>query len=208
MGGIEDIDRLCRAPSTTLDAMRAAYWHRFAQAGADVKGKVFVDKHPLNTLKLPVIARLFPDAKILFAGRDPRDIVLSCYRHRFQMSAPIYELLSIEGTARYYDAVMRLLIRVHGTFTLDSCMVRHEDVVTEFAREMKRVCDFLHLEWSPAMGDFALRSKNRRWLTPSTAQLVRGLNTEGVGHWRRYRAQLEPVLATLAPWVKRFYYDA
>ena len=63
------------------------------EAGIDVAGKVFVDKHPLNTLKLPLIARLFPHAKILFACRDPRDVMLSCFRHRFQMSAPIYELL-------------------------------------------------------------------------------------------------------------------
>lgn len=203
----EDLERLSRAPPAALEAWRASYWRQTADAGCDVAGKVFVDKHPLNTLKLPLIARLFPEAKILFACRDPRDIVLSSFRHRFQMSAPIYELLSIDGAARYYDAVMQLLIRMHGAFTLDTCLVRHEDVVTEFAREMKRICAFLNLDWSPAMGDFALRTEGRTWLTPSTAQLVRGLSTEGVGQWRRYRAQLEPVLALLEPWVERFYYD-
>ena len=35
---------------------------------------MFIDKHPLNTFKLPLIARLFPDARILFARRDPRDV--------------------------------------------------------------------------------------------------------------------------------------
>jgi tetratricopeptide (TPR) repeat protein len=203
----EDLERLSVASPATLAAMRAAYWRLAAEAGCDVAGKVFVDKHPLNTLKLPLIARLFPDAKILFACRDPRDIVLSCFRHRFHMSAPIYELLSIDRAAHYYDAVMQLLIRLHSALKLDTCLVRHEDVVTEFAREMKRVCAFLNLEWSPAMGDFALRTQGRAWLTPSTAQLVRGLSTEGIGQWRRYRTQLEPVLGILEPWVKRFYYD-
>jgi tetratricopeptide (TPR) repeat protein len=204
----EDLERLSAASPLMLAAMRAAYWRLAAEAVCDVAGKVFVDKHPLNTLKLPLIARLFPDAKILFACRDPRDIVLSCFRHRFHMSAPIYQLLSIDGAALYYDAVMQLLIRLHSALKLDTCLVRHEDVVTEFAREMKRVCAFLNLEWSPAMGDFALRTQGRAWLTPSTAQLVRGLSTEGVGQWRRYRTQLEPVLGILEPWVRRFYYDA
>jgi hypothetical protein len=172
-----------------------------------VAGKVFVDKYPLNTLKLPLIARLFPDAKILVACRDPRDIVLSCFRHRFSMSAPIYELLSIQGAARYYDAVMQLLIRFGGALKLDTCLVRHEDLVTEFVREMKRICAFLGVDWDPAMGDFALRTRNRAVLTPSTAQLVRGLNTEGVGQWRRYEAQLAPVLPLLKPWIERFFYD-
>jgi len=177
-----------------------------AAEGCEVAGAIFVDKHPLNTLKLPLIARLFPNAKVLFACRDPRDIVLSCFRHRFRMSAPIFELLSIESSARYYDAVMRLLVRMMSLFTLDTCLVRHEDVVTEFAREMKRVCTFLGLEWAPAMGDFGLRARDRGVLTPSTAQLVRGLSTEGVGQWQRYRSHLAPVQALLEQWVQRFYY--
>jgi tetratricopeptide (TPR) repeat protein len=203
----EDLERLLRAAPAELEAARAAYWRLVAAAGVDVAGKMFVDKHPLNTLKLPLIARLFPDAKILFACRDPRDIVLSCFRHRFKMSAPIYELLSIEGAARYYDAVMQLLVRLTSALTLDTCLVRHEDLVTEFVREMKRICTYLGLQWAPAMGDFALRTKNRAVLTPSTAQLVRGLSTEGLGQWRRYRTQLAPVQAMLEPWVKRFYYE-
>jgi hypothetical protein len=72
---------------------------------------------------------------------------------------------------------------------------------------MKRVCDFLGVEWDPAMGDFALRTQYRESLTPSTSQLATGLSTEGLGHWRRYRAQLERVFPVLEPWVKRFYYD-
>jgi hypothetical protein len=90
---------------------------------------------------------------------------------------------------------------------MDICLVRHEDLVTEFAREMKRVCGFLNLQWAPAMGDFALRTQYRGVLTPSTAQLARGLSTEGVGQWRRYRPQLAPVLPLLEPWVKQFYYE-
>jgi tetratricopeptide (TPR) repeat protein len=202
-----DLDRLMSANAASLKPLRAAYWRLVAKAGVDVAGKVFVDKHPLNTLKLPLIARLFPHAKILFACRDPRDVVLSCHRHRFLMSAPVYELLSLQGAARYYDAVMALAVCLTTVLKLNMCLVRHEDVVTEFKREMKRVCSYLNLDWVPAMGDFALRTQKRSVLTPSTAQLVRGLNTEGIGHWRRYEAELEPVLPLLEPWVKRFYYD-
>ncbi|HEY0799753.1 MAG TPA: sulfotransferase [Steroidobacteraceae bacterium] len=202
-----DLERLMRADQASLEPLRAAYWRLARAAGIDAAGKVFVDKHPLNTLKLPLIARLFPQAKILFACRDPRDVVLSCFRHRFKMTAPIYELLTPEGAARYYDAVMRLAVCLTTVLKLNMCLVRHEDVVTEFTREMRRICSYLGLEWVPSMGDFALRTKTRTVLTPSTAQLVRGLNTEGLGQWRRYQAQLSPVLPLLDPWVKRFYYD-
>jgi tetratricopeptide (TPR) repeat protein len=202
-----DLAALQNASPGDLERLRAAYWRRVADFGLTVAGKTFVDKHPLNTLKLPLIARLFPRAKILFACRDPRDIIWSCYRHRFRMSAPIYELLTLDGASRYYDVTMRLGIRWMSQFGLDACLVRHEDLVTEFAREMKRVCAFLNLTWAPGMGDFALRTRDRPVLTPSTSQLVRGLNTEGIGQWRRYREFLEPVLPLLTPWVRRFYYD-
>jgi Tfp pilus assembly protein PilF len=202
------LERMVMATPAVLDRFRTAYWRHVAAAGVDVRGKTFVDKNPLNTLKLPLIARLFPDAKILFACRDPRDIVLSCFRHRFKMSAPIHELLTIEGAATYYAAVMQLTVQFSRFFTLETCLVRHEDVVMEFKREMRRVCTFLGLDWDPAMGDFALRTRHRGALTPSTAQLVKGLSTEGVGQWRRYRSHLAPALASLQPWVERFFYEA
>jgi tetratricopeptide (TPR) repeat protein len=203
----QDVDGLTQADPVKLDSLRTSYWRLVAEAGVQVAGKVFVDKHPLNTLKLPLIARLFPNAKILFAVRDPRDIVLSCFRHRFYMSAPIFELLTLEGAARYYDGVMKLGLTLTGNLPLDVRLVRHEDIVREFRWEMRRLCEYLGLEWVESMGDFALRTQNRAQLTPSTAQLVRGLSTEGLGQWRRYQRHLEPVLPILAPWVKQFLYE-
>jgi tetratricopeptide (TPR) repeat protein len=203
----EDLERLGFASPATLEQFRAAYWRRVAAAGVDVTGKVFVDNCALNSLKLPLIARLFPGAKILFSCRDPRDLVLSCFTHRFAMSAPAYELLTLEGGARYYAAVTQLVIRLTQLLSLDVCLVRHEDMVTEFEREMVRVCEFLGLEWHPAMGDFALRAETRESPLSAVAQLVRGLGTEGIGRWTRYQRQLEPVAGLLEPWVKRFYYD-
>ena len=89
-----------RPTSAELEPLRAAYWARVRAEGAQVAGKVFVDKHPLNTLKLPLIAKLFPEAKILFAQRDPRDVVLSCYRRRFAMSGSAYQLLTLARRGR------------------------------------------------------------------------------------------------------------
>ena len=203
----EDLERLWGANPQTLEHFRAAYWRRVSASGLDVSGKVFVDCCALNTLKLPLIVRLFPSAKIVFACRDPRDVVLSSFRNRLAMSAPAYELLTIEGAARYYAAVMQLLIGFTSLFSIEACLVRHEDVVTGFAREMRRVCEFLGLEWHPAMRDFALRARERDEPALSVAQWIHNLGTEGIGLWRHYRGAFEPVHAVLEPWVKRFYYD-
>jgi tetratricopeptide (TPR) repeat protein len=206
MGDAEGYARLSQARSHELQPFRQAYWKHVADAGLDVTGKTFVDKHPLNTLKLPLIARLFPDAKILFACRDPRDVVLSCFRRRFRMSAPMYELLSLERGAQYYDAVMRLAERLAVVLPQDVCLVAYERLVSDFEPAMRQICAFLGIEWMPAMGDFAGRTQQRAILTPSTAQLARGLNAEGMGQWRRYATYLTPVLPVLDPWVKHFGY--
>jgi tetratricopeptide (TPR) repeat protein len=202
----EDLERLIAAPPATLERCREAYWRRVAAAGADVRGKIVVDTCALNALKLPLIARLFPGSKILFACRDPRDLIMSCFRHRFAMSAPTYELLTLEGAASYYVAITELLIRLTHLLRLDMSLVRHEDMVSAFAREMARICEFLGIDWHPAMSNVALRNRERGEPVPSSSQLARSLGTEGLGGWRHYRAHLEPVLPLLEPWAKRFYY--
>jgi hypothetical protein len=172
-----------------------------------VQGKVFIDKHPLHTLKLPLIARLFPDAKILFACRDPRDVVLSCFRRRFKMNPAMYQLLTLPGAAAFYDAVMAFAEKVRPSLALGWRTVRYEALVADLNRELREICGFLGLEWREGLGDFAARVRVRDHATPSTAQLARGLDHGGIGHWRHYQAQLQPVMAWLEPWVDRFGYD-
>ena len=202
-----DIARLAKASEAELAPLRAAYWERVRAHGADPAGKVFVDKHPLHTFRLPLILKLFPDAKILFARRDPRDVVLSCYRRRFAMSGSAYQLLTLPGAAGYYDAAMRLADRLEAPMKDRTLVVRHEALVEDFDKAVGEVVAFLGLPWSDAVRDFADKARDRAVATPSGAQLSRGLSAEGVGAWRRYREQLAPVLPTLAPWVAEYGYD-
>jgi len=199
-----DLEPLARADESELRELRSAYWERVRRGGVDVTGKLFVDKHPLNTLKLPLIARLFPHAKILFVCRDPRDVVLSCFRRRFQMNPAMYQMLTLTGAAELYDAVMDFAERARPVLALDWHEVRHESLVADFTGQTRAICEFLGLEWTPEMAAFATRVQGRERATPSIAQLTRGLDRSGVGHWRHYREALAPVQSTLARWVARF----
>jgi tetratricopeptide (TPR) repeat protein len=205
--GPEGLGRLLTATEAELADLRTAYWLRARAAGATLERKVFVDKQPMNTVNLPVIARLFPGAKILVARRDPRDVVLSCFRQRFLMNRYTYHLLTVEGAARLYDAAMQVADSMERLAPLDALAVRHEDLVEDFDREMGRVCGFLGIGWSEAMRSFSDRVRSRGVATPSAAQLTRGLNSNGVGQWRRYARQLEPMASYLLPWIDRFGYE-
>jgi len=205
-GSDAGLDRLGASPDAELKPWRAAYWERVAQAGASASKPVFIDKMPLNAVFLPLIAKLFPRAKILFALRDPRDVVLSCFRRRFAMNAGMYEFTSLETTAAYYGAVMRLMEIYREKLPLDLLEVRHESLVADLRGEARRICDFLGMEFRDEMETFAGRAQVQNIDTPSGAQVARGLTTQGLGQWRRYARQLQPVLPWLAPFVTRLAY--
>ena len=187
---------------------RALYWDRVRRERVNADGKVFVDKHPLNLLNLAVVAKIFPQAKVLFAVRDPRDVVLSCFRHTFLVNRSMFEYLTLEGTARFYDILMRISMIYREKLNLDWCEVRNENLVHDFEREGRKICDFIGVEWDEEMKNFGELAKSRFIATPSATQVMRGINREGMGQWRNYAAELAPVLPILKPWIERFGYDS
>jgi len=201
-----NLSALEQAGEEELRQLRKVYWDRVREGEVEVSGKVFVDKYPMNTLKLPLIARLFPNAKILFACRDPREVVLACFRRRFKMNAATYELLTVPGAAALYDSVMGFGELMRPAFGAHWQVVRYESLVADFARETRAICEFLGLEWIAGMDDFATRARERERSTPSTAQLARGLDRTRTVHWKHYSTALEPVLPTLEKWAERFEY--
>ena len=203
-----DWERLAQAEPPRLQRLRDAYWRAVRDAGIEPSGKVFIDKHPLNTLKLPLIARLFPQAKIVFAVRDPRDVILSCFRRRFKMNPSMYEFLTLRGAADFYDAAMRFADTAKGSLGFEWYEVRYESLVGDFERQMRAICDYLGLEWLPSMGEFGGRVQAREHATPSTAQLSRGLMTTAASSWRHYAEPLRDIMPTLEPWLQRFGYTA
>ena len=204
----EGLEKLARITPGEAVRQRDAYWAAVRSFGVEPRGRVFIDKMPLSSINLPLIAKLFPNARILFARRDPRDVVLSCFRRRFGMNASMYQLLTLEGAAAFYDAVMRLAELYRDLLPLPQHLIRYETLVEDFDQVAKGACEFLGLEWNEGLRDFAAKARTRGISTPSAAQVARGLNREGQGAWRRYGDEMAPVMPLLRPWVERFGYEA
>ncbi len=206
MGRPQDLEKLWAADEPTLARQRALYWQRVRSFGATPDGKFFVDKTPINTIYLPLIVRIFPQAKIVFALRDPRDVVLSCFRRRFKANALSSEFVTLQRTAQFYDGVMGLAELYRAKLAVELYHLRHESLVDHFELQLRRLCDHLGLTWTDSFWNFADQSKTRGVTTPSSIQLIRGLNSEGIGQWRHYSEQIATVLPLLTPWVRRFGY--
>jgi len=202
----DGLNRLALLDDPDAARWRNAYWNSVRAAGFSVAGKVFVDKMPFNSLRLPLIARLFPDAKVIFAVRDPRDIVLSCFRRRFDMGPYSFEFLRLDDCARFYASVMTLVERYRQTLPLMLLDYRYEDMIADFESSVRGACRFIGIGWRDSMRDFSASADaiNRR--SASALQVRRGLYGDAAGQWRRYREQLAPVFPILQPWVERFGY--
>ncbi len=204
----DGLNRLAALEGAALEAARAQYWTAVRGFGTEPAGKVFIDKQPLNTFNLPLIARLFPDAKILFALRDPRDVVFSAFRRHFAVNATMFEMLRLEDAGRFYSSVMRLAEICRAKLPLDLHEHRYEAMVEDFEGTVRASCAFLGLEWTEAMRNFSQSARTSEIRSPSAGQVRRGLYGEGVGQWRKYGAELGPLLPILAPWVAKFGYPA
>ena len=202
------LERLARLTADEAAHWRGVYWRVVADLGGQVAGKVFLDKAPAGTLYLPLIAKLFPEAKVLFAIRDPRDVVLSCFRQSFQMNALTYAFTDLAETARCYAAAMDLAMVYRRTLPIQPLEVRYEHLVDDFEGELVRITAFLGLAFTPAMLDVAATAGRRVVRTPSAPQVRAGLNRQGLGRWRAYAAQLAPAMPILAPWIERLGYGA
>jgi hypothetical protein len=202
------LEALANATEEDLEPYRRSYWKYVRSFGVHVRDKVIVDKLPMHTFRLPLIARLFPEAKILFALRDPRDVVLSAFRRTFVIHPFTYELLQLESATRLYDTVMRLRELAWSKLGLAWLDVRNEDVIGNFESEMQAVCAFLGIAWQNSLKRFSENARRQNIATPSSAQVRSGLSRAGIGYWRRYREQLAPVLPVLEPWVETFGYPA
>ncbi len=199
-------DALAALTPETARPFREAYWEKVRSAGLDVAGKTFVDMDPLKGLRLPIIARLFPEARILVMRRDPRDCVWSCFHTNFALTSTSYEFTSLERTARHYDALMRLTEASLATLPLTTHVVRYDTLVREFDTTTRALCDFIGVPWSPAMREFDRTAKARGVSTASAAQVRKGLY-DGTRQWERYAKQLAPVLPILEPWVDRYGFN-
>lgn len=203
-GGLE---LLAKLDAAALQPYRQAYWDKVAQAGIAAPGQCFVDMDPLKGTRLPVIARLFPDARILVMRRDPRDVVWSCFHTQFALTNAALEFTSLEAAARHYAAMMELIETARDRLPLAIHEVRYEGLVRDFEVETRAICTFLGLEWSEDLRRFDRTAKARGVATASAGQVRKGLY-DGSGQWRPYAQYFEPVLPILAPWIDKFGYQA
>ena len=174
-------------------AERANDFLRVSEVMAGRKAKHYVDKTPTQFLYAGYIHLCFYKAHFINVVRNPADIFISTYQNDFMPNFTY--AFSQESFAHYY--LQRELFISHwkklfGDLILD---VRYEDLTADPEAQIRRMLDFLGLEWDPACLRFFERPAMIN--TFSRDQVRSSINTKSVGRWRNYQAHLGPLLEAL-----------
>ena len=193
------------------DAVRRArsqYFDGAARAGADEGRKVLMDKNPFHLMQVPLIKRLFPDARFILALRHPADVLLSCYFSSFRPTPTLANFFRLDTAAEYYDLAFSTWETARELMSIDVQTIAYEDLIDDPAGNLRPVTEALGLEWRDEMLDHRATAASRELIaTASYAQVTEPIYRRSVGRWKNYREHLEPVLPVLRPWAEKFGYS-
>lgn len=140
----EDLARRVEAggAATFADVARAFY-----ELYAERRGKPrWGNKTPYNLLGMTLIQRHFPEARFVHIVRDGRDVALSM--------APVwFGPGDVAGVARHWSRMLASARREAAQVPFYA-EVRYEELVRQPAATLSCLCEFLELEWEPAMLDY------------------------------------------------------
>ena len=202
-------DGLRRLLPSQMQQLRAMYWSRVTdEYGAIDPSRLFVDKVTLNSISVGLIRCLFPNAKILFMLRDPRDVCVSCFAQSMRPTVTTVNLLRWAGIADQYATVMDLWLQLRCLLGDAYLEIRYEDLVENFDSTVRRVFEFVGIEWEDAVAQFHERSKQRFIATPSFEDVAKPVFRSSLQRWRNYAEQIRQIEPQLKRFILEFGYPA
>lgn len=178
-----------QAAAIGADYLRRAGWHRKTDR------RYFVDKLPHNWNNILFLRRILPQAKFLDIRRPPMDCCFSNFTHSFsRVHASSFALADIGRSYVDYVRLMAHLDRVAPGLVHH---IRYDALIDDAETELRAALAYLGLDWDPAVLDF--HKLDRVVRTPSSEQVRRPLNRDGVGAWKPYSEWLSPLRDALGP---------
>ncbi len=204
---LNDFTNLDNLDQEFIEDMQNFYFKEREKYQSKKDVKLVIDKLPLNIIHIAEILRFFPNAKFIFALRHPYDSVLSCFMQQFDLNPSMKNFISLESSAFLYDLVMKLWKIYKKNFLFDSHFIKYEDVVTNFETTIKKLFEFIGVNWTNELNKFYLTARNRRDIaTPSYNQVTSPLYLKSLNRWKNYNLYFKDSKIYLDKWVNEFDY--
>jgi tetratricopeptide (TPR) repeat protein len=157
------------------------------------KAARIVDKLPHNFERLGFISLLLPEAKIIHCRRNPADTCWSCFQNRLNRAHSYSKDLTTLGL--YYREYSRLMEHWRAVLPRPVYESRYEELTAEPEESVRRILDFIGLDWNPACLEF--HKKEATVSTLSRKQIRNPVYRTSVERWRRYERELAPLVTAL-----------
>jgi len=197
--GVDVIESLCRLEPGDVAHLRRYYRKQASMLlNANPSTDRLVDTAPLTIIDIAAIHALFPDASIVVAERDLRDVCLSCFRHRERVSEGTVHFLDWSTTAAFVSRLhgfrQSMMSRWHDV----SIIVPYEQLVANYEVEAERLIRGVGLDWSQvelAMHEGTLVPRAE----PADADIIcRPAFEDSAGLWRSYAAPIAEIAEHLS----------
>ncbi len=175
--------------------------------GQPIGGRLLLDKNPALNLLIPLVVRVFPEAKFLIAVRDPRDVVMSCFMQALPLTPVSSTYLSLDTTVTQYANVMGFWLEMRPRMGDQWKEIRYEEMVNDLPSVASSTLKFLGVNYEENVLKFHEHARTKRVLSPSHADVKKPIYRSAVGRWRNYQKYLEPHLAGLERFIKAFHYQ-
>ncbi|MEM9559367.1 MAG: sulfotransferase [Planctomycetota bacterium] len=149
-----------------------------------------VNKALGNNKLVGLIARLFPNTRIIHAVRDPRDVAVSCFMGGFNHAVHPWTT-RFEWIAPAWEQSRRMMQHWETTLDVPILEVRYEELVRDPETQFPRIIEFLGLDWDDACREYY---KSRRTVrTLSYDQVNRPIYTTSAGRNANYEQWMKSV---------------
>ncbi|MBI3432236.1 MAG: sulfotransferase [Hydrogenophilales bacterium] len=201
-------DALANLSEPQLAHLREVYWTEAERLLDRQPGTLLVDKLPLNIVRIPLLWRVFPEARFILAIRHPCDVALSCLMQNFGHNDAMAGLVSLDSIAQIYSRVMGNWLDYAARLPLHWHRVRYEDLITNLEDEAHSLLDFLGVDWDDAVLSHTRHAQERALInTPSYHQVTQPIYQHARYRWKRYQTAFTPILPTLQPFIRQFGYS-
>jgi hypothetical protein len=185
-----------------LEALGAQYLER-TQPYRTSDRPMFVDKLPANWMYTGFIRLILPNARIIDARRHPMACGFSNFKQHYATGVAF--AYSLDSIGRFYADYVRLMDHFDRLRPGRVHRLVNERLIEDPEREVRRLLDFVGVPLDPAC--LAFHSNKRAVHTPSSEQVRRPINRDGVDSWRRYEPWLGPLTAALGDVLERWDRD-
>ncbi len=111
-----------------------------------------VDKNPIHSVYLDEISSLFPNAKYIIISRDYKDNIVSRRTYSDKKSS----IVKLAVSWNYFYQKIEKAIKLKKLTTVN---LKYENLVSDTENELKKICDFINVEYNNKMLDFQILSK-------------------------------------------------